>query len=135
MSSLFQPGSRIRSALVTLTTLAIVAVPIGILAFDGFRYLNFLFWAAIGILVWSLYAARSGYDPRSESYDHSVKKGSRLWTSIGPRMRFDFMAFQVLLTLSGILLLAAAVMPFWVAGTTSFIGAAAGAILYSGIRS
>ena len=134
MKSLIRRGSRLRCALVTLASLAVTAVPIGIFAFNGFRYLNFLGWAAVGIAVWAIVAARSGFDPRSASYEESLDRGSKFWRSLAPRMRYDFMAFKVMLALFVLLFLALAVDQNLVAGVTSFMGAFCGPVLYNALR-
>ena len=107
---------------------------IRVVAFDDFRVTNFVSWAIIGIVVWAFHAACSGYDPRSAEFDASINRGSQLWRSIGPRMRYDFIAFKSMLTILVLLVLSAALAPAVVEANSSFFGAAAGAILYDALR-
>ena len=134
MASLLQPGSRLRTALITLASLTGIAAMIRVVAFDDFRVTNFVSWAIIGIVVWAFHAACSGYDPRSADFDASISRGSQLWRSVGPRMRYDFMAFKVMLALFVLLFLALAVDQNLVAGITSFMGAFCGPVLYNALR-
>ncbi len=134
MATFLQPGSRIRTGLIALASLAGIAAILRVFVFEDFRVTKFLCWAIIGMAVWALHAARSGYDPRSAEFDASVSRGSQLWRSVGPRMRYDFIAFKTMLTLVVLILLSAAFEPAVVEGSSSILGAITGAIFYDALR-
>lgn len=134
MASLLQPGSRTRSAVISIASLIAIAIPIKLFVFPELRVMIFIFWGVIGILIWMFYAWRSGYDSRSESSESSAKRGSGIWASLRPRMLYDFLGFKVMLTVIGLTSLQLILAPNLDAPNSSFFGACLGATLYDSLR-